>query len=139
MNALLARGYSPSNANATGLGKPGRIMAGSGHNEYVKALLTMGVVGLAAFLLAGYGCLRYSWLLYTRARDHFSRSLGLGMIGATSAFLAAAMTGPGLLHASIGTIGATIYFWIFLGLGLVLLKIETSRRLTGSEIATNIG
>jgi len=118
----MASGYSPSNVEA--IDDPVPIIPVSGHNEYVKALLNMGVLGLTALLIAGYACLRYSWLLFTRARDHFNRSIGLGMIGATSAFIIVAVTQPGILHAQVGAFRATIYLWVFLGVVLALLKME---------------
>jgi len=135
MHGLIAQGYSPSHAAA--VDTPGPIIPVSGHNQYAKVLLEMGGIGFVALVTAGVASMRYSWLLYTRARQDFSRAVGLGMMGATSALMVVGITQSAMLHLSPGTFSATIYFWVFLGVVLALLKIETSRRVTGSEIATS--
>ena len=92
---------------------------GSSHGNYQQVAAEMGIVGLVAFLgVIGTG-LWLAWRQYRRAGDPFVRAFALGVLGAFSGQLAAAVVGDYLLPAYHNgghtNICVTLYVWILLG------------------------
>jgi O-antigen ligase len=97
--------------------------ATSPHNEYLRVLAETGVVGLALFVWVLFAIVRFSQKAYRSLTDPFFRSLALGALGASVAFVVLCVTDNPLVYHSV-----SIYFWALLAL------VESGRRI---QIAQN--
>ncbi len=88
------------------------------HNEYIRILLDMGMVGFVFFVGYMVTLLRYIWREYSSNRDDYTRMLGISGLAAFVCFFVFAFWGnPLRMH------GVAEYFWIIIGLVLANHKL----------------
>lgn len=95
------------------------------HSTYIQLAVDCGLPCLAAFvwLMAAYlNMLGRSW---KRAQHwgQFSRAVLLGILGSTIGFVLTAF-----IHYNLGDGEVMILVWLFMGLAMALVKIETAKR-----------
>jgi len=81
------------------------------HNYFVKILTEQGIVGITVLLVIFYYSTKLSLLLYRTSSDPLFKALGLGMLGAITAFFIGNMFGDRMSHYPISA-----YFWTYLAL-----------------------
>lgn len=93
INQLLPKVYSPP------------------HNDYLKVILEMGVVGLAAYGVWLLALLRHAWRAYRRAADRAIAWRGLGLMAVVFAGMAMSIADNYLGYTSVQW-----YLWAFVAL-----------------------
>lgn len=98
------------------------------HSTYVQLAVDCGLPCLAAFvwLIAAYLILlRRSWK-QAQHWERFPRGVLLGILGSTIGFVL-----TGFIHYNLGDGEVMILVWLFMGLAMVLVRMETQERRYG--------
>jgi O-antigen ligase len=93
--------------------------ATSPHNEYLRVLAETGLIGLALFVWIVFAVVSFSLKMYQALVDPFFKSLALGALGVSVAFVLLCVTDNPLVYHSV-----SIYFWALLALVEVGRRIE---------------
>ena len=81
------------------------------HNDYLRLLAEVGVVGLLAYLYFAIRVLYLTWIDFLKARSSISKSFQVGLLAVVAAFLVREFADNTLRNTVM-----VIYFWIFVAI-----------------------
>jgi len=81
------------------------------HNNFLKILAELGIIGFLIYLYLYYLAFRSGWQLYRNAKDSFLKNLGLGFAGCVIANMVVNVT-----HDNWSYINLMGFYWIIWGL-----------------------
>jgi len=100
------------------------------HNYFVKILTEQGIIGITVLIIIFYQSTKLSLKLFRSSNDSLFKAIGLGMLGAITAFFIGNMFGDRMSHYPVSA-----YFWTYLALvqrALIINK-KTQKNVLGFD------